>query len=185
MAVMLESRPPSTVPDLDEPAAPALVDLLEAPAPRSTSIREVPVAGSLPTRRSHRWRRSALSPTTARLAGLLMFAGFVATGAVEPPANGPEPVLPFWADALGNGTLVVLLGCFIALTAGRRSGLWLGTVAGAGLVTMTALCPAMDHHTIAGWWWAQLIVGVGIIGLSAGLLAGTRSARSARRSRTG
>jgi hypothetical protein len=118
------------------------------------------------------------------VAGLLMFVGFVAAGAAEPAPNGPEPVLPFWANALGNGTMVVLLACWLALTAGRRSGLWLGAIGGAGLVSMTALCPAMDHHTIAAWWWAQLAVGVGIVGLSAGLLAGTRSARSARRSRT-
>jgi hypothetical protein len=156
-------------PELAEALAQGTVEVLVGPPhkPVSTAAR--------PTRERRRWHRQAYSPRTGRLAGLLVFAGFVAGGAVEPAANGPDPVLPFWADALFTATLVALLGCWVALAAGRRSGLWLGAVAGGGLFAMTVACPAVDHHTIAGWWWAQLAISVGIVALTVGLLAGTRA----------
>jgi hypothetical protein len=181
MAVMLESRvsdvaqvPGPALYDLDETAAQATAEVLQGPA------RETVVAAPLRTRerRSREWRVE-FSPLTARLAGLLMLVGFVVATAVEPAANGPQPVLPFWADALATVTLVVLLGCWASLAAGRRSGLRLGVVAGSGLVAMAVSCPAVDHHVIAGWWWAQLAVSVGIVLLSAGLLAATRPGRTA------
>jgi hypothetical protein len=180
MAVLLESRPPTAA----RVSRPAALNLEEAPGLVTVEVlegptREVPAAAARPTRRRRRrWRRPAFSPWTARLAGLLMFVGFVAATAAEPAANGPQPVLPFWADALATATLVVLLGCWAALAAGRRSGLWLGAVAGAGLVAMTVLCPVVDHHVIAGWWWTQLAVSIGIAAVCVGLLVATRSGRA-------
>ena len=164
------TEPVVAEPVLTEPAEP----VLEAPVPGVPAARTVP--------RRPRRVRTALSVHTARMAALLMVAGFVIGAGLEPAPTGPAPVLPFWADALGNATLVVLLGSWAALAAGRRSGLWLGVVAGAGLVTETALCPALDHHLIAGWWWAQLGISLGITAVNAALLARTRpSRRSAAR----
>jgi hypothetical protein len=118
-----------------------------------------------------------LSARTARLVGLGSFVAFWVAVQVQPAANGAQPVMVWWADLLGYATLVVLLASWITLAAGRRSGLRLGAIAGAGLVTQSALCPVMDHHTIAPWWFAQLAISVGIAAVSATMFARTRSAR--------
>ncbi len=173
---MLEATAPGTArePDLSSldgttavgpsaavpPAAPGAAGTAQ---PRTEPTQPVPA------------RRPVLSARAARLAGLLMFAGFVAAVLIEPAPDGPQPVLPVWVDLIATATLVALLGCWAALAAGRRSGLRLGAVAGVGLVGQVALCPALDHHVLAGWWWVQLAVGVGIAALSIGLLARTRA----------
>jgi hypothetical protein len=184
MAVLLESRAPSAarvsrpaVLDPEEALAQATAEVLEGP-PVAAPPGAVSPAAARPEKRRRRWHRPAFSPAIARLTALVMIVGFVAATAVEPAANGTRPVLPFWADALANATLVVLLGCWAALAVGRRSGLWLGAAAGGGLIAMTVACPAVDHHAIAGWWWAQLAVSIGIVAMSVGLLAGTRSGRA-------
>jgi hypothetical protein len=128
--------------------------------------------------RRHRWQRTTLSAYGARMTALLLVIGFVASAAVEPAPTGPQPVLPFWADLLGNVTLVALLASWGILASGRRSGLWVGAFATAGLVAETALCPALDHHVIAGWWWATMAIGVAMLALTVGLLARTRPDRS-------
>ena len=178
MTVMLETRPSS----VERAPQPVSQELAEAVAQGAVEVLvgppHKPVAtAARPARERRHWHRPAYSPWTGRLAGLLILAGFVAGAAVEPAPNGPDPVLPFWADALYTATLVALLGCWAALAAGRRAGLWLGAVAGGGLVAMTVACPAVDHHTIAGWWWAQLAVSASIAVLTLGLLAGTRAQR--------
>jgi hypothetical protein len=86
-----------------------------------------------------------------------------------------------WADAIATATLVALLGCWAALAAGRRVGLKLGAAAGAGLVGQVVACPAVDHHTIAGWWWAQLAIAASIAVFSIGLLLGTKAGAGADR----
>jgi hypothetical protein len=152
-----------------------------ASAPASTaSSGGAPVRAGLSgpgrVRQRGQWR-TPLSARVARLTAAVMFTGFVAGMAVEPAPDGPDPVLPSWAMAVGLATMVVLLASWGSLAAGRRSGLWLGALAGAGLTAQTLLCPAMDPHAIAGWWWAQLGVGLGMTALTVGLLARTTPAR--------
>ena len=113
-------------------------------------------------------------PRAARLTAAVMFIGFVAAAAVEPAANGPDPVLPWWADVVSTVTQVALLASWAALATGRRAGLWLGAIAGVGMTTATVACSAVDHHVIAGWWWAQLAISLGIAAATVGLLAVTR-----------
>ncbi len=172
MTLMLEP----TVLASTEPAAAAIVaEPVRAPEPAGLAEPAQPAgAPATAVRTRARRQRPALSPLVARLAGLGIMGSFVVVVAVEPLPNGPQPVLPFWVNAISTATLVALLGCWLVLAAGRRSGLRLGAVGGAGLVTQTALCPALDHHLIAAWWWAQLGVGVAITALCAGLLAATR-----------
>lgn len=121
--------------------------------------------------------RPVLSVQTARLVGLGTFVAFWVAVQIEPVPDGAQPVMVWWAELLGYATLVVLLASWITLAAGRRSGLRLGAVAGASLVVQSALCPAMDHHTIAPWWFAQLAISAGMVAVCATVFARTRSAR--------
>jgi hypothetical protein len=121
-------------------------------------------------------RRRPLTPWVARLTAAVTFTGLVVAGSVAPPADGPDPVLPWWAEAVNMATLVALLASWAALGAGRRTGLWLGALGGAGMTAAVALCPAVDHHVIAGWWWTQLAISMGIAVVTVGLLAFSRPA---------
>ncbi len=170
MTAMLEAPERAVAPERTVAA-----DREPAPASRSSTLTvDRPPAPATPCQR--RRPRSILTPNAGRLALLLTVVGYLAATAVEPAPTGPQPVLPFWANALGYATLVVLLASWAALAGGRRSGLWLGAIAGGGLVGQVALCPALEHHLIAGWWWAQLAVFAGITALNVALLARTRPA---------
>jgi hypothetical protein len=179
---MLDSPAPSTV---DQPASALEAELhttlpaVEQPAgdipPRAVSQ---PATAGRPSAR--RRRRLVLSAWAVRLTGLVTVLGYLAAVAVEPAPDGPQPVLPWWAGAVATVTMVVMLASWLALAAGRRSGLRLAAIAGAGLITQSALCPAVDHHVIAGWWWAQLGLTIGITVLATAVLAATTTARSPR-----
>lgn len=121
-------------------------------------------------------RRPALSPRAVQLTGAATLLGYLAAVAVEPAPNGPQPVLPWWADAIGTATIVLLLASWLAMAAGRRSGLRLAAIAGTGLITQSALCPAVDHHLIAGWWWTQLGLTIAITVLATAVLVITTTA---------
>jgi hypothetical protein len=69
--------------------------------------------------------------------------------AVEPAANGPEPVAPLWLDAIAFATVMVALAAVMALVAVSRVGVRLAAVTGAGLFVLTLLCPMSGHH-VAG-----------------------------------
>jgi hypothetical protein len=121
-------------------------------------------------------RRGVLTVPLARLAGLVSLLAFIAAVQVEPVANGPAPALAWWDAVLLTVTQVALLASWIMLAVGRRSGLRAGVVAWLALVTQSALCPAVGHHVIAPWWWAQLGIAVSVTVLGVGLLAATRAA---------
>ena len=160
-----------------EPVPPVRVDTESTPSPATAYTRAAaPAPVSAVSRRPGpvRPHRPVLSVSAGRATAAILFAGFFVGVAIEPVPDGPNPVLPWWANAISMATLVTLLVCWGALALGRRYGLWAGVVAGVGLVVQTVLCPTVDHHTIAGWWWAQLAIGVGMLVVNAGLLAGTR-----------
>jgi hypothetical protein len=188
MTLMLESdapAPTTTVPPTARLDVDAPLDAAPVPA---TAVQVAPLVEVAPLAETEtsargwvalgRGSRPVLSRQAARLCGLGSFLAFAVGVAVQPAPNGPAPVMVWWADALNTATLIILLASWIALAVGRRSGLWTGAVAGLSLVTLTALCPPLGHHTIAGWWWAQLATGIGITLLNAGMLGRTRSATS-------
>jgi hypothetical protein len=173
MTAMLEA--PAREAQLEMPPAEVLesAEVLEDPAP-GAELLPVPTK---PRRRIRAGRHRPVLPTWAiRAAGLYTLVALVVGVAIEPDANGAQPQLPAWATALGAATIYAFFAAWISLGVGRRYGLWISAGAGASLVVQSALCPALDHHVIAGWWWAQLGLAIGIVVLSLGLLAGTRAA---------
>ena len=119
--------------------------------------------------------RRVLSTRGVRLFGAAMIAVYALGVAVEPTPNGPQPVAPWWADALGTIVFFGLLSVFAGSIAGRRWSLWAGQVTGAGLLAMSASCPIEGHHEIAAWWFVQMAVGVAMTVLPAVLLRRTQA----------
>ena len=119
--------------------------------------------------------RQVLSTRGVRLFGAAMIALYALGVAVQPAPNGPQPVAPWWADALSTVVFFGLLTVFAGSIAGRRWSLWTGLVTGAGLLAMSASCPLEGHHEIAAWWFVQMAVAAAMTVLPATLLRRTQA----------
>jgi hypothetical protein len=119
-----------------------------------------------------------LRPTGVRLIGVAMVGLFWAAVAIEPPADGPDPVITGWIAVLVNVQMIALLAAAAGFAMGRRWALWAGLAfAGIGAVDI-ATCPASGHHVIGGWWFGQVALGAAMLLLPAIALARTRPGRS-------
>jgi hypothetical protein len=168
------AEPTEAVPVQAVPVQTAQVDQREEPAVATVPALTWPV--EQPAIKKPARVRTVLAPRTARRLALVSFLSFWATVFIEPSPTGSQPVMVWWADALSLGSLVLLAASWIQLASGRRTGLTSGFAGGAGLLGLTASCPAMDHHEIAAWWFVQLAVSLLIMGTSAVLLRRTKRA---------
>ena len=119
--------------------------------------------------------RRVLSTRGVRLFGAAMIALYALGVAVQPAPNGPQPVAPWWADAINTVTFFGLLTVFAGSIVGRRWSLWTGLVTGGSLLALSASCPAEGHHEIAAWWFVQMAVAVAMTVLPATLLRRTQA----------
>jgi hypothetical protein len=119
--------------------------------------------------------RPVLSARGVRLFGAAMIGLYALGVAVEPAPNGPQPVAPWWAEALSTVAFFGLLTVFAGSIAGRRWALWTGQVTGASLLALSASCPVEGHHEIAAWWFVQMAVAVAMTVLPATLLRRTQA----------
>ena len=182
-------RPVLPAPPVSRPAPVRPPVTRPAPEPR-TVIHAVPVrppvARPAPERRPVTQGASArppapprvrrvLSTRGVRLFGAAMIALYALGVAVQPAPNGPQPVAPWWADALNTVTFFGLLTVFAGSIVGRRWSLWTGLVTGGSLLALSASCPAEGHHEIAAWWFVQMAVAVAMTVLPATLLRRTQA----------
>jgi hypothetical protein len=87
--------------------------------------------------------------------------------AIQPDREARPPTQPGWVDGATAGTLLLLLVAVGALLAGRRWGFCPATYGSAGLVGLSALCPAWEHHLIGAWWVGQSAVSIAMFAGSA------------------
>jgi hypothetical protein len=99
---------------------------------------------------------------------------FVASALEPPPANpNAAPVLASILTTLfiaGLGATALL-----ALTASRSRTAMASVYTGGVALAMTIACPAVGHHHLAAWWFAQLAVVLAPIAWSLGQLRLSRS----------
>jgi hypothetical protein len=119
--------------------------------------------------------RPVLSTRGIRFFGAAMIALYALGVAVQPAPNGPQPVAPWWADALNTVAFFGLLTVFAGTIAGRRWSLWTGLVTGVSLFALSASCPLEGHHEIAAWWFVQMGVAAAMTVLPATLLRRTQA----------
>jgi hypothetical protein len=140
------------------------------PAPPAPATQAAPARPPAPPR-----VRRVLSVRGIRFFGAAMIALYALGVAVQPAPNGPEPVAPWWADALNTVAFFGLLTVFAGTIAGRRWSLWTGLVTGASLFALSASCPLEGHHEVAAWWFVQMAVGAAMTVLPATLLRRTQA----------
>ncbi len=169
--------PPVTRPASTPPVTEAAPARPPAPVTQAAPARPpAPVTQAAPARPPAPPRvRQVLSTRGVRLFGAAMIALYALGVAVQPAPNGPQPVAPWWADALSTVAFFGLLTVFAGSIAGRRWSLWTGLVTGASLLALSASCPLEGHHEIAAWWFVQMAVTVAMTVLPATLLRRTQA----------
>jgi hypothetical protein len=157
------------------------LDELTRPEPEPHD-REVVVVGdarSQPTGPSNRsvvagsrrpFGARLLQPIPARWAatGATAWVVLLAIGiAVEPAADNPNAVDPWYISALGTMLLVAMVSMVAGFWLRRRWSLAASLVASGILVVSTVMCPVSGHHTNVGAWWVvQLGCGLALVAAS-------------------
>jgi hypothetical protein len=162
----------TTTEHLDELTRPELErhdrEILEVgdarPQPTGTSGRSV-VAGPRGP-----FGARLLQPIPARWAaiGATAWVVLLTIGiAVEPAADNPNAVDPWYVSALGTMLLVAMVSMLAGFWLRRRWSLAASLVASGILVLSTVMCPVSGHHTNVGAWWVvQLGCGLGLVATS-------------------
>ena len=170
------------VPPAAPVARPVPAPLVTRPVPAPPVSRAAPARPPAPVTQAAPVRppapprvRQVLSTRGVRLFGAAMIALYALGVAVQPAPNGPQPVAPWWADALNTVAFFGLLTVFAGSIAGRRWSLWTGLVTGASLLALSASCPLEGHHEIAAWWFVQMAVAAAMTVLPATLLRRTQA----------
>jgi len=159
MTAILE---PQTTPPVDIAPEPAV-----RPAPAPEPVRPVPSEPRV---------RRVLTPAAVRLVGVALIVLFAVGVSVQPPADGANPVEPWWADVLNVIIQFGLLAVLAGVLTGRRWTVKAGLVTGASLLTLSVTCPIEGHHVVAAWWFVQMAVGIAMTALPAAVLRRTRRA---------
>jgi hypothetical protein len=120
-----------------------------------------------------------LTPAGVRILGGVLLALYALAVAVQPPPDGPQPVVPGWVDVLYTVISVGLIAVLAGVLTGRRWSLWAGLATGISLLTLSVSCPIDGHHEIAAWWFVQMAVGVAMTALPAWALRRTQAGSSA------
>ena len=157
MTAILEPQTTQPVETAPEPAVQVAPAPAPAPAPPVPRVRRV------------------LTPAGVRLLGAAMIGLFVVGAAVQPPADGANPVYPWWADVLNVVIQLGLVAVLAGVLTGRRWTVKAGLVTGAALLTLSITCPLEGHHVLAAWWFVQMAVGVVMTALPAAVLRRTRA----------
>jgi hypothetical protein len=154
MTAILE--PQTTTQPVDTAPEPPL---RRAPAPEPVApaqTRPVPAVVAEPPVRTKR----VLTPAGVRILGAVLLALYALGVAVQPPADGPQPVVPGWVNVLYTVISVGLIAVLAGVLTGRRWSVWAGLATGISLLTLSVSCPLDGHHEIAAWWFVQMAVGV-------------------------
>jgi hypothetical protein len=123
--------------------------------------------------------RRVLSPAGVRAVCVGLILLFAVGVAVQPPADGPQPVAPWWANALNVVIQLGLIAVLAGVLTGRRWTVWAGLATGASLLALSITCPIDGHHVIAAWWFVQMAMGIAMTALPAALLRRTQAASKA------
>ncbi len=134
------------------------------PQPTGPSDRSV-VAGS---RRPFGARLLQPIPVRWAAIGAAAWVVLLSLGiAVEPPADNPNAVDPWYVSALGTVLLVAMVGMLAGFWLRRRWSLAASLLASGILVLSTVMCPVSGHHTgVGAWWVVQLGCGLGLAATS-------------------
>lgn len=96
----------------------------------------------------------------------------LASLALEPTPADPNAPVPLVIDLASLGALAALLATSVAAGLRHRAAAVTGVVSGLLLATFVVACPVSGHHELGLWWFAELALVVGMLGVSLVALGG-------------
>jgi len=86
--------------------------------------------------------------------------------ALEPAPADPNAPVPLVIELASFGALVALLATSVAAGLRHRAAGVAGVVSGLLLASFVVACPVSGHHAVGLWWYAELALVVGMLGVS-------------------
>jgi hypothetical protein len=156
------------------------VDPDPAPA-RRTRDAATPVAPAIPRARAGAASDDRLSRTWSVVLGLGWPLVLLASVALEPAPADPNAPVPLVVEMANVAAFAALVATSIAAGVRHRAAAVTGVVAGLLLAAFVVACPVSGHHTFGLWWYAELALVVGMLGLSLAALGGRATEGAAPR----
>jgi len=139
----------------------------------SPDTAEVPVTRRelAPTRA---WLSERIDGGYALALGVTWYVMTMAAGALEPETHHEVPV---FATVLNLAMWGLIITMAVGLVARRRWGFAVSLAAAVVATAASIACPTTGHHSIGGWWFAQMacvlvLVGASLVALRAGRVSG-------------
>ena len=138
-------------------------------AATSVPARSAPGAPPVP-------RATTTGPRLSRSWSVVLGVGWplavLVSLALEPVPADPNAPVPLVIDIASLGALAALLATSVAAGLRHRAAAVTGVVSGLLLATFVVACPVSGHHAFGLWWYAELAVVVGMLGVSLAALGG-------------
>lgn len=86
--------------------------------------------------------------------------------ALEPAPANPEAPVPLAVELAGLALFVALITTVVAAGIRRRAAAVTGAAFGVGSLAFAVLCPVTGHHALGLWWFGEVGLVAGMLGLS-------------------
>lgn len=90
----------------------------------------------------------------------------LASLALEPTPADPDAPVPLVIALASLGALAAVLATSVAAGLRHRAAAVTSVVSGLLLATFVVACPVSGHHELGLWWYAELALVVGMLGVS-------------------
>ena len=94
--------------------------------------------------------------------------------AIEPAPSDPEATVPLVVQAGGMVLLLAMAATAVAAAMRRPAAIGLSAVAGIVSLAFVVSCPGSGHHSLAAWWFGELALTAGMLGVTAAAYGRTR-----------
>ncbi len=119
-----------------------------------------------PARRPRASLDQPLSTTWSVVLGVGWPLVVMAALALEPAPTDPDAPVSLVIELAGLAALFSLLATSVAAGIRHRGAAVAGVVSGLLLATFVVACPVSGHHAIGLWWYAELALVLGMLGVS-------------------
>jgi hypothetical protein len=107
-----------------------------------------------------------LAPVWAGILGFGWPLAIVISIALEPAPADPDAAVPVVVSLASMGLFAALVATAVAAGNRQPSAAIAGLVTGLLALGFTVSCPVSGHHTFGAWWFGQLALTLGMLGVS-------------------
>lgn len=155
-------------------------DPVPAPARRPRGAA-MPVARAIPRAGADATPERRLSRAWSVVLGLGWPLVLIASIALEPAPADPDAPVPLVVEMANLAVFAALVATSLAAGVRHRAAAVTGVVSGLLLAALVVACPVSGHHAFGLWWYAELALVAGMLGVSLAALGARAVAGDTRR----